>query len=270
MSESFKINFELVDYISSESNVNQGELILGVWIQVGALTKKYRVYVVDLLFFGGSTTDKPDRTPAFQAECVHRALRKLGVDKCAVVGFSYGGMVAFKLAEMYADMVETLVVSGSVLAMTESISQAEITRMGFSSSSELLLPETVKGLKSLLNISTYRNLWFPECLHKQFLKVMFTNRKERSELLEALVISNRDHTMPSFPQRIHLLWGEDDQFFGTEHAQNMKKQLGEKVTYEGIKKAGHLVHLERPCAYNRCLKRFLDSLYYEQGKKKLT
>ncbi|KAE9466977.1 hypothetical protein C3L33_01112, partial [Rhododendron williamsianum] len=42
-------------------------------------------------------------------------------------------------------------------------------------------------------------------------------------------------------------------FFGGE--------LGEKTTFEGIKKAGHLVHLERPCAYNRCLKRFLASLH---------
>ncbi|KAG5535896.1 hypothetical protein RHGRI_023617 [Rhododendron griersonianum] len=76
--------------------------------------------------------------------------------------------------------------------------------------------------------------------------VSFTNRKERGELLEGLVVSNKDATIPNFQQPF-------DPF--------RYRDLGEKATFEGIKKAGHLVHLERPCAYNRCLKRFLTSLH---------
>ncbi|CAJ1942553.1 unnamed protein product [Sphenostylis stenocarpa] len=227
--------------------------------QVGALTKKYAVYVPDLLFFGGSATDKADRSPTFQAECLVTALRKLGVEKCIVVGFSYGGMVAFKMAEMYPEMVEALVISGSILAMTDSLSATSLQELGFSSSSELLLPTSVKGLKTLLSVAAHKKLWFPNRLHKDFLEVMFTNRKERSELLEGLVISNKDITIPKFSQRIHLLWGENDQIFKLELAQNMKEQLGDDSTLESIKKAGHLVHLERPCAYNRCLKHFIAS-----------
>ncbi|XP_020229553.1 epoxide hydrolase 4 [Cajanus cajan] len=229
--------------------------------QVGALTKKYAVYVPDLLFFGGSTTDKTERSPRFQAECLVTGLRKVGVEKCVVVGFSYGGMVAFKMAEMYPEMVQALVISGSILAMTDSISISSLQELGFSSSSELLLPTSVKGLKALLSVAAHRKLWFPDRLHKDFLEVMFTNRKERGELLEGLVVSNRDITIPNYPQRIHLLWGENDQIFKLEHAQNMKEQLGDGTTFEGIKKAGHLVHLERPCVYNRCLKHFIASFF---------
>ncbi|KAG8478248.1 hypothetical protein CXB51_028161 [Gossypium anomalum] len=235
--------------------------------QVGALTKKYSVYVPDLLFFGGSITDKPDRSPTFQAEYLVQGLRKLGVEKCVVVGFSYGGMVAFKMAQMYPHMVEAMVVSGSILAMTDSISVETLNRLGFSSSAELLLPNSVKGLKALLSVAAYKKLWFPDRLHKDYLEVMFTNRKERAELLEGLVISNKDATIPSFPQRIHLLWGEEDQIFKQELAHNMKEQLGENTTFEGIQKAGHLVHLERPCVYNSCLKHFLASLYAERVNK---
>ncbi|KAL8551925.1 hypothetical protein ACS0TY_000827 [Phlomoides rotata] len=229
--------------------------------QVGSLTKKYSVYVPDLLFFGGSFTDNPDRSPAFQAECLAKGLRKLGIERCTVVGFSYGGMVAFKMAEMYPRMVEALVVSGSILAMTDSISAATLEGLGFSSSSELLLPTSVKGCKALLKVAAHKKLWFPDRLHKDFLEVMFNNRKERGELLEGLVVSTKDTNIPKFPQRIHLLWGEQDQIFKMEHAQDMKGQLGENATFEGIKKAGHLVHLERPCVYSRCLNRFLASLH---------
>lgn len=139
--------------------------------QVGALSKNYSVYVPDLLFFGSSITDKSDRSPTFQAECLATGLRKLGVEKCTVVGFSYGGMVAFKLAELYPELVEAMVISGSILAMTCSVSDTALERLGFSSSSELLLPNSVKGLKALLSVAAYKKLWFPDCLHKDYLEV---------------------------------------------------------------------------------------------------
>lgn len=139
--------------------------------QVGALTKKYSVYVPDLLFFGGSYSDKSDRSPGFQAECLAAGLRKLGVEKCTLVGFSYGGMVAFKMAERYPDLVRALVVSGSILAMTCSVSETTMERLGFASSSELLLPSSVKGLKVLLSVAVHMKLWFPDRLYKDYLEV---------------------------------------------------------------------------------------------------
>ncbi|XP_021638995.2 uncharacterized protein LOC110634345 isoform X2 [Hevea brasiliensis] len=235
--------------------------------QVGALTKKYSLYIPDLLFFGGSITDKTDRSPTFQAETLVKGLKKLGVDKCTVVGFSYGGMVAFKMAELYPELVQAMVVSGSILAMTDSISNTTLSSLGFKSSSELLLPTSVKGLKALLSVAAYKKLWFPNRLHKDFLEVMFANRKERAELLEGLIISNKDPTILRFSQKILLLWGENDQIFKIELAQNMNEQLGENATFQGIKKAGHLVHLERPCVYNRCLKQFLSSLQSVEVQK---
>ncbi|KAH0468118.1 hypothetical protein IEQ34_003151 [Dendrobium chrysotoxum] len=225
--------------------------------QVGALTKLYSVYIPDLLFFGASSTTAAERSPEFQADCLAVALDQLGVQRCTVVGFSYGGMVAFKMAEARPDLVNSMVVSGSVTAMTDSISAETMERLGFSSSKELLLPESVKGLKALLKVATYKKLWFPEFLHRDYLKVMFTNRNERAELLEGLVRSNKDAQVPILPQKILLLWGENDNIFNLELAKNMKDQLGDNATLQSIEKAGHLVHLERPCAYTRHLKNFL-------------
>ncbi|CAA0839557.1 alpha/beta-Hydrolases superfamily protein [Striga hermonthica] len=229
--------------------------------QVGPLSKKYAVYVPDLLFFGGSATDSPDRSPEFQAECLAEALRSLGVQRYTVVGFSYGGVVALKMAGMWPDLVAAAVVSGSVVEMTESSSSAIVEELGFSSLSEFLLPTSVKECRELFKVAVHRKFWFPDRLYGDFLKVMFYNRKERAELLEGLVVTTKDKALPNFTQRIHLLWGENDQIFKMELARDMKQQLGEKTTLQGIKKAGHLVHLERPCVYNRCLKEFLASLH---------
>lgn len=138
---------------------------------MGALTKKYAVYVPDLIFFGGSMSSRDDRSPAFQAECLVTGLKKLGVEKCTVVGFSYGGMVAFKMGELYPEFVHAIVISGSILAMTDSLSQETLHSLGFSSSSELLLPTNLKGLKALQSVAMHRKFWFPDKFHKDFLEV---------------------------------------------------------------------------------------------------
>ncbi|RDX90585.1 Epoxide hydrolase 3, partial [Mucuna pruriens] len=237
-----------------------GEGIINWQFQVGALTKEYAVYVADLLFFGGSVSDKAERSPEFQAECLAVGLGKLGVEKCVVVGFSYGGCVALKMGEMYVELVEAIVVTGFVVAIMEWIVLRAAQANGYSSCSQMLLPTSVEELKTLFSVGAHKNFCLPNCFYSHFLQAMYFNRKERAELLEALENSYKDINIPNFQQRIHFLWGENDKIFKPELAQKMKEKLGNNTTCEFIKNAGHLVHLERPWVYNRCLKLFLSSV----------
>ena len=145
--------------------------ILTWQFQALALAKDYSVYVPDFLFFGGSITDKTERSVEFQAECIANALTKLGVEKCTLVGLSYGGMVGFKMAEMYPDLVESMVVSCSVMALTESISNAGLERIGFSSWADYLLPVSVKGVETLLQVASYKLPKLPNCIYKDIFEV---------------------------------------------------------------------------------------------------
>jgi pimeloyl-ACP methyl ester carboxylesterase len=147
--------------------------ILTWQFQVLALANKYAVYVPDFLFFGDSITDKSERSPAFQAECMAKGLRKHGVEKCTLVGLSYGGMVGFKMAEMYPNLVDSMVITCSVMALTKSISRAGLQRIGFSSWAEYLIPETVKGVKTLLDVAFYKLPWMPNFIYQDILEVSF-------------------------------------------------------------------------------------------------
>ncbi|KAK1320670.1 hypothetical protein QJS10_CPA03g00308 [Acorus calamus] len=230
--------------------------------QVGSLTRDYAVYVPDLLFFGKSYTTRSERSPGFQAKCLGMALDLLGVRRCTLVGFSYGGMVSFDLAEARPDLVNSLVVSGSVVAgMTGSVSRPMLDRLGLSSDRELLLPSNLQGLKTLFYVAVHRKFWFPDRMFRDYLEVMFSNRKEKEELLEYLSSTGKGvEDIPKFQQRIVLLWGEEDQIFNMEVAKNLREQLGETAILRAIKRGGHLVHLERPCAYTKCLKESLAFL----------
>ncbi|KAJ6927224.1 hypothetical protein NC651_011334 [Populus alba x Populus x berolinensis] len=241
--------------------------ILTWQFQVLALANKYAVYVPDFLFFGDSITDKSDRSPDFQAECMAKGLRKLGVEKCTLVGLSYGGMVGFKMAEMYPNLVDSMVITCSVMALTKSISRAGLQRIGFSSWAEYLIPETVQGVKALLDVAFYKLPWMPNFIYKDILEDMyFDHRKERHELLEELIVEDKNFTAPHFTQRIHLLWGGDDIIFDMTECRNLIDLLQGKTTLHCIERAGHLAELERPFVYNRQLKKILASLY-EDGKE---
>jgi pimeloyl-ACP methyl ester carboxylesterase len=158
-------NVVLIHGFAAEGNVT--------WqFNFGVLVSRYNLYIPDLMFFGGSSTASADRSPDFQAGCVAAALARLGVARCDVVGFSYGGMVAFKLAEARPDLVRSLCVSGSVVAMTHAVNREAMERLGAGSSAELLMPETLKGLKALLSISMYKKMWFPDRFYKDYLKVI--------------------------------------------------------------------------------------------------
>ncbi|XVE93633.1 hypothetical protein REPUB_Repub01dG0210900 [Reevesia pubescens] len=200
--------------------------ILTWHFQVLALTKDYYVYVPDLVFFGDSITDKTERSREFQAECMAKALRKVGVEKCILVGLSYGGMVSFKMAGMYPDLVESMVISSSVMALTESISNAGLERVGFTNWVDFLLPASVKGVETLFQVASYSSRKLPIWIYKDILDQMSRYRKERVELLEALVISDNEFTVPSYQQRIHLLWGEHDKLFDLQTAHNIKHGCG--------------------------------------------
>ena len=148
--------------------------ILNWTFQVLALKSRYSVYVPDLLFFGDSATAAGKRSPEFQAECLATGLRKLGVEKCVVVGLSYGGMVGFQMAKMYPDLVAAMVVSGSVEALTESISRRSLERLGFRRWSEVLMPTTVEGLKDMFRVGTHWfPSWIPNWIFKDYLEVRF-------------------------------------------------------------------------------------------------
>jgi pimeloyl-ACP methyl ester carboxylesterase len=154
---------------------------------------------------------------------VAAALRRLGVGRCAVVGFSYGGFVAFRMAEAHPGLVASVVVTGSLADMTCSTSERMLRRLGAASFAELLLPGDVAGLRSLFAAGTHRKWWFPDFVLKDYLELvhlkkcfqklhkffsflraqvvqMMFNRKERAELLEGMVISDEDAAAPSFRQ----------------------------------------------------------------------
>lgn len=142
-------------------------------LQVGPLADSFNVYIPDLLFFGKSCTKRRNRTEAFQAECVGAGLKRLGVERCSVYAISYGGYVGGRMAEIYPEMVEKMVIVSSGVGCSESLKKEQLNRVGIDAM-DVLLPETPSALRLLGELSVYKAIsfkWAPDFILHEFIDV---------------------------------------------------------------------------------------------------
>jgi pimeloyl-ACP methyl ester carboxylesterase len=166
--------------------------------QIAAFVRDFDVYVPDLLFFGNSTTTQQREqqgeekqrqrwSEAFQAECLMHMLQVLGVQKkqnnnnssssqqqqqeLHVLGTSYGGMVAFRMAELYPTLVSKVVFSSSGICMSPTNNDEMLARNNLSHVSQLLLPSTVQQMRVGLATAIYKQNRIPDFLLRDFVEV---------------------------------------------------------------------------------------------------
>ncbi|OMO66121.1 2-hydroxy-6-oxononadienedioate/2-hydroxy-6-oxononatrienedioate hydrolase 1-like protein [Corchorus olitorius] len=176
--------------------------------QVGPLSRKFNVYIPDLLFFGKSYSKALERSEAFQAKCMVDGLQRLGVEKFSVYAISYGGFVAYKVAEMWPDAVEKVVIVSSGIVYTDEQRDEHLKRLG-RHPSEILVPKNPVDLKLLVNLSMSKPTsiyeWIPDFLLREFIIMMYDHcRKEKVELAEHLVGKKADSNLPVLTQALRF------------------------------------------------------------------
>lgn len=225
------------------------------------LSRDFHVYAPDLCFFGSASRSlSPLRSVAFQARCAADAMRLLGVPRYDVVGISYGGFVAYRLAA-----VEARGSVGRVVVMTTGVA-ATVEEMGEMAAREeravedALLPDTADGLRRLVRRSMHRPPpWMPDFVLHDFIQLMFVDqRKERTELLQELLKNGAGiDPLPVLPQKTLVLWGDKDQVFPIDLGYRLHRHLGGESRLEIIKDAGHALQLEGAEKVNRFIRSFL-------------
>lgn len=227
--------------------------------QIGPLSRSFDLYIPDLVFFGRSRADGEDRSVGFQARCMAEVMRCLGVERYAVVGISYGGFVAFRMAEMAEEAVKRVVILTAGISLTAE-QRRELVGREERDASEILLPQRAEDLIILLRRSMYRPpRWIPAFLLRDFIEVMYKDRRrERVELLKDLLERGADvEPLPVLKQETLILWGDRDQVFPLCGAYQLQRHLGAKSRLEVIKDAGHALQLEKPDHVNRLIKWFV-------------
>ncbi|XP_062025326.1 uncharacterized protein LOC133741450 [Rosa rugosa] len=226
--------------------------------QVGPLSKKFNVYVPDLLFFGKSYTNRSDRSESFQAKCVMEGLKRLGVDRYSVYGISYGGFVAYRMAEMCPETVEKVVIVSSGVVWNDQ-QKEELLRKN-SNALEILVANNPHDLRLLVSRSIYKYdvfKWVPDYVLQKLIEANKENRKEKLELLEHLVAKKADPSLAILSQETLIIWGDQDNVFPLYMAYQLQRHLGPKSKLEIIKDTGHAANFDSPDTINGLIKSFV-------------
>lgn len=239
--------------------------------QIAALTKDYRVYIPDLLFFGKSTTRNTQRTEIFQADCIANMLQKLNVQATHVVGTSYGGFVAFWMAYKYPQLCWKVVLCSSGICMNPWTNDDLLKQCNLRSIDEILLPTTVDGLKLAFSCLYVRPPALPDFIVQQVLDLFYKpeDRHHRLELLHALVIgSEQCPPLPVLTQEVLIIWGREDHIFELPLATQLQQHLGAgRVPLVIMENAGHMPQIERSKEFNAIVMNFLDESGSSQGSR---
>ncbi|WOG85531.1 hypothetical protein DCAR_0104721 [Daucus carota subsp. sativus] len=234
----------------------------GVWQwqqQINFFAKSYSLYIPNLVFFGGSYSTSSERSEIFQARAMGKLMEKVGVEKYYVVGTSYGGFVAFRMAEMWQDRVMKVVIANSAVNGLLSDSMELVKRGKVEKIEDLIMPEKASELRKLMNLSVFRRAYVPDFILNDFINRLYSkNRKEKLELLRGLTIG-WDDIMKASPlqQEVLIVWGEHDKIFLLDLAMELKKVLGKNVKLKVIKNASHIPQVENAWKFNNIIDTFL-------------
>lgn len=233
------------------------------------LIARFNVYVPDLVFFGDSYTTRPERSESFQAQCVMRMMEGHGVSRMNVVGISYGGFVAYRIAEQFPAAVERSVLCCAGVCLEEKDMEAGMFQVSsVEDAASILLPQTPEKVRELMRISFAKPInTMPSCFLNDFIDVMCTEHlQERRELIRALHKDRKLSNLPKITQPTLIIWGELDRVFPLELAHRLKRHIGENAELVIIKNAGHAINAEKPKELCKCLKSFLIDPLPQNGK----
>ncbi|KAI3882824.1 hypothetical protein MKX03_016620 [Papaver bracteatum] len=113
-----------------------------------------------------------DRTEIFQEDCLAKVMECLGVDKYSIIGTSYGGFVGYRMASLWPNRVERIVIASSAVNMRLKDNEDLIKKSGVEKIEDLLIPVRASEMRTLLRFAVHKRLHFlPDFLLNDIINV---------------------------------------------------------------------------------------------------
>ncbi|MBI2010932.1 MAG: alpha/beta hydrolase [Candidatus Colwellbacteria bacterium] len=215
-----------------------------VWLPIinSLVSEKIKIYALDLPGFGKSEMPPKTFTLADYAETIAQFIETLKLKNACLVGHSFGGRVAIKLAATRPDLIQKL-----FLANSAGIRRLSVKR-GFSRAGAKIVKPIFK-LPPLqpLREKIYRRIGAEDYLVAGKMKETF------------LKTINEDLTpfLPEIKQKTVIIWGDKDQETPFKDGELMAKEIPH-AKLEIIKGAGHYSFIDKPDRFIQVLKEFLN------------
>ena len=237
------------------------------WSKTAALLREdYDCILPDLLSHGRSAkwdTTHSGRSIDDQVAHVILLLDSLGVkEPIAVVGNSYGGGVAARLAELHPERIKKLVIyDGLVSDYTQALADSIARAHGAPGMLAVMRTPEAKDLRFGIRLSLYKDPPIPGFILKQIYRefaepyrpAQITLIKDLMAHEDAFATKRYDWRMP-----VYLIWGERDELIPNATGRAvMRRNAIPEDHWVTIPKTGHVANVERPKEFVRVLRAIL-------------
>ena len=227
-------------------------------LTIPALATRVRVVAPDLVGFG--FTERPD-TVVYDMDTwvgqVVGLLDALGIERASVVGNSFGGALALRLAARYPDRVDRLVLMGSVgvpFSITDGLDRVWGYEPSIESMKELigLFAHSRELVTDELAEVRYRASVQPG--FQESFAAMFPAPRQR--WVDAMVTP--DEEIAALPQRTLVVHGREDRIIPLDNALHLLRTVPD-VQLHVFGRCGHWTQIEHADEFNRLVLDFVTS-----------
>jgi len=223
--------------------------------QISYFAKKYKVIAYDLRGHGKSAEPKEGFSLEDLAQDLYLLLKKLGIERCSVIGHSIGGMIAPLFALRHEAMVSSLII---VAGASQALASDKLA--SYSLMREIA---KTKGMEALAEYRRANNQIPPKIANVPSLWEHFKQLYRETSVQGYIKTSEALTTMPNITEKLkHLscpmlgIVGDLDPVF-----MEMMKILADntKLTLKLMHNCGHFVMMEEPNEFNDTVSNFLKS-----------
>lgn len=229
--------------------------------QIEALSGRFRLIVPELWGHGGSGPLPAGVTDLRDLARQHlEMLDRLGVERCAIVGLSVGGMWGAELALMAPERVSALVLMDTSLAAEPEATRTRYFAMLDAIQALGALPDPVREAAAPLFFSPEVKSRRPELLQGFDARLRAWDRQRLTDSVAPLgriIFGRRDaiDDLARLSMPVLVMTGTDDVARTPAEGRDMAERIG--CPFQEIPDAGHISTLEAPDFVNQALATFL-------------
>lgn len=239
-----------------------------IWVwekQVSPLSKRYRLYIPDLLGNGYSDRPRVEYTPALFIDSIKQFMDQSGIKRASLIGNSMGGGLAWAFALTHPDRVEKLILIDSIPPDAVSEIRNPSLRQFFAIRNLPLLPylgvafHTREMLRAaLMEMVLDDRLITDAVLERQYQVgiIAGTPWVVTSTARHAEEVRQYADTLGTLAKPTLIVWGEQDEVFPVAVGKKLQTLIrGSELLV--VKGSGHMPMWEQPDETNRGILEFL-------------
>lgn len=227
-------------------------------VVIPALAEDFHVVAPDMVGFGFS--ERPDNVQyglQTWADQVVGLMDKLGIEKAHLVGNSFGGAIALRIATQHPERVNKLVLMGS-MGVPFAITPALERVWGYEASFE--------NMRKVLDVFAYSRALVNDELAKvryegsiqpgfqEAFEAMFPAPRQR--WVDAMVTAEEE--LRKLPHRTLIVHGREDQVIPVDNSYQLEGLI-DNADLVVFSHCGHWSMIERTADFNRCVRDFFLS-----------